>query len=352
MTQSPDSSPARTYLDLALKSFEKTAARSNASVSRQFAIAGKIIQFNIATGPMDRHISRGLAHIEVRASYNPDLTIYAWETESSDAEYLRPAWENDAYGFHGLISGFNDARFHTVMQFDPHILRLIDFERHEAIYWMPTARDMPVWERGAPARPLLHEWLRHQGLIPVHGGAVGTPAGGIFLAGAGGSGKSNLALSCLKSSPLFYASDDFCVLSKNPWAIHSLYNTAKIGAVDMVRHPHLKNLESNPTRLENEKALFFLHEHFAERLIKSLTLKAIVLPRVTRAPHSKLVEKSPAAAQRAIAMSTIQMSRSTAGFTFGSVAEFVRALPCYELQIGSDEGEGSRLLQNLLAALS
>src|ERR1700710_471017 len=147
MTQSPDPSPARAYLDLALKSFEKAAARSNASVSRQFAIADKIIQFNIATGPMDRHISGGLAHVEVNASHDPDLTIYAWDTESSDAGHLRPAWANDAYGFHGLISGFNDARFHTVMQFDPHILRLIDFERHEAIYWMPTVRDMPVWER-------------------------------------------------------------------------------------------------------------------------------------------------------------------------------------------------------------
>jgi hypothetical protein len=350
MTHTPDSPPARSYLDLALKSFESVTARGNTSVSRQFAIADKIIQFNIATRQMDRHISRGLAHLETVSSHKPDLTVYAWETESTGAVPLRPAWDNDAYGFHGLISGFNDARFHTVMQFDPHILRLIDFEQREAIYWMPSVRDMPVWETGAPARPLLHEWLRHQGFIPVHGGAVGTSAGGIFLAGAGGSGKSNLALSCLEGT-LSYASDDFCVLSRNPWTVHSLYNTAKIVAEDMVRHPRLKNLESNPTRLKTEKALFFLHEHFAGKLIRSLPVKAIVLPRVARTPHSRLIETSSAAAQKAIAMSTIQMSRSAAAFTFRSVAKFVRRLPCYELQIGSDGVEAQRLLQNLLAGL-
>jgi hypothetical protein len=305
------------------------------------------VQFEIAPGPMDRHIARGVAHLAVPDIGTPELTVYAWDGADTQAPPLRPGWDKDAYGYHGLIDGMNDERFHAAMQFDPHILRIIDFERREAIYWMPTARDIPVWERGAPLRPLLHEWLRHQGFVPVHGGAVGMPGGGVFLAGAGGSGKSNLALSCL-SSPFFYASDDFCVLSEKPWTVHSLYCTGKIEARDMVRHPHLAGLESNTEHLATEKALFFLQEHFPEKLVRALPMKAVVMPRVVGEGPSRLIASSGAAAQKAIAMSTIQMSRPTADFTFRRVAEFVRTLPCYELQIGARSEDARKLLAELL----
>jgi hypothetical protein len=262
--------------------------------------------------------------------------VYAWDSNSVKTPPLRTAWPPDSYGYYGLIEGFNDAHVHAGMQFNPHILRMIDFENRTAIYWMPTAEDLPVWETGAPLRPLLHEWLRYQSCIPVHGGAVGTASGGVFLAGAGGSGKSNLALSCLLSH-FQYASDDFCVLSEQPvWTVHSLYSTAKIAAHDLRRHQALTSHISNPSKLDHEKALFFLHEARPEKLIRSMPLKAIVMPRITPGGKSALVLSNAATAQKAIAMSTIQMSRATASFTFKHVAAFVRALPCYELDIGDD----------------
>lgn len=335
------------YIAQAIAQFHRSAAGT--AVMRRFRIAGRLVDIYIGGAAMDRHIARGLAHLACTDAGDPAFTIHAWDSAGTDGAFLKPGWSKEAYGYHGLIDGFNDARFHGVLQLDPHILRLIDFQRREAVYWMPTAADLPVWERGAPLRPLLHEWLRHEGLVPVHGGAVGLPGGGVFLAGAGGSGKSNLALSCL-TSPLSYASDDFCVLSEQPWTVHSLYCTGKMAAPDRVRHPHLAGQESNPDRLADEKALFFLHPVFADRLIASMPLKAIVMPRVTGRGTSRLLPGGSADAQKAIAMSTIQMSRATAAFTFARVAAFVRALPCYELHIGADPAEARARLIDLVTA--
>lgn len=340
---------AAEYFDAAQDIFEN-GARLNGSVSDFFSIAGKIVQIRSSPGAMQRHVSRALAHLATDAG-EPDFTIYAWDSEDSGFGPLRPAWTLDAFGQHGLISGFNDDGFHTAIQTGPSIFRMVDTRRCRAIYWTPSAAGLPVWEKGAPLRPLLHEWLRSCDLLPVHGGAIGNRDGGVLLAGAGGTGKSNLSLSAL-ASPLLYASDDFCVLSQSPaWTAHSLYSTGKLAAGDLHRHPYLQGLESNADSLDREKALFFLQEHFPEKLLRTMPLRAIVTPRIVRDEDSQLVPASTAAAQKAIATSTIELSPWTAAFTFSRVAALVRALPCYELRIGRRPKDALAQLERLLGRL-
>ena len=207
---------------------------------------------------------------------------------------------------------------------------------------------LPHWENGCPLRSLLHEWLRRIGLVAVHGGAVGRADGGVFLAGAGGQGKSNVALACLNSD-LLYASDDFCFLSQSPhWTVHSLYCTGKIAAGDLVRHPHLRGAESNPDRLDGEKALFLLNEKFGDRLIRKMPLRAVVLPRVIAQGPSRIVLASPVTAQKAIALSTIVLFRWAGRDTLIKTAELLRDLPCYEVQVGASVDEVPGLLAQLL----
>src|SRR5262249_25577141 len=154
-----------------------------------------------------------LSHLSDSEEREPNLVLCAWDSESTGAPSLSPGWGVADYRREGFISGFNDFRFHTAIQFEPLILRMLDMQHRRALYWTPSASKIPHWEVGAPLRPLLHEWLRRIGLVAVHGGAVGQADGGLFLAGAGGRGKSNVALACLKSE-LLYASDDFCFLSQ------------------------------------------------------------------------------------------------------------------------------------------
>jgi hypothetical protein len=342
--------PAQKYLDSSLRQFHKLAV-SGGIVTRNFLLAGKTIRLEVSAGAMARAILPALSHLAESEATKPDLTICAWDSESTGAPGLSPGWGLESYRREGYISGFNDARFHTAMQSDPIILRMIDMAQGLALYWTPTASRIPYWEMGAPLRPLLHEWLKRTGFVAVHGGAVGWANGGLFLAGAGGRGKSNVALACLNSE-LRYASDDFCFLSRSsPWTVHSLYCTGKIAAGDLVRHPHLRDSVSNPDRLDLEKALFYLNEQFGERLILEMPLLAVVLPRLVKEGPARIIAVSPDVAHRELALSTIELSRWTGRDTLIGVAELLRDLPCYELQIGASIADTPIALAGLLTQL-
>ncbi len=342
---------AETFFDAAAARFDAWALASESAIVQHIALGGRIVRLEVSAGAMARAILPALAHLAVPAVPAPDLTVRAWDSESTGIAPISPGWGPDAYRREGYISGFNDGGFHTALQFGPLILRMLDGTRRRALYWTPSAARLPHWERGAPMRPLLHEWLKRSGFVAVHGGAVGTAEGGVFLAGAGGRGKSNVALSCLVSD-LRYASDDFCFLSQRPeWTVHSLYCTGKIAAGDRARHPHLHGAESNPERLDHEKALFFLNERFGDRLIRRMPLRAIVLPHVVGHGPGTVVPMPPGDAHRAIATSTIELSRWTGGDTLRSVATLLGERPCYELRVGARIGEVPDLLARLLSDL-
>jgi hypothetical protein len=346
----PESAGATIYFESALKEFALISTVSAPITSCNLRIAGRIVRLEIASG-MAGVVLPGLSHLIAVESAEPDLTIFVWDSESTGTSLLSPAWAVDDYGRDGVIQGFNDERFHTAVQLDPIILRMLDMETRRAIYWTPSAKSFPYWEFGAPLRPLLHEWLGRCGLVPLHGGAVGFADGGVILAGAGGRGKSNVALACL-TSDLFYASDDFCCLSKNPdWVVHSLYCTGKISGHDIVRHPHLRGTERNPDELDHQKAVFVLNDNFADRIIRNMPVRAIVMPRVVGQGITEIVPSTSAVAQKAIAMSTIELSRSGASRIFARVADLVRAVPCYELHVGASLSEVPARLRDLLNAL-
>jgi len=343
---------AEIFFDSTLQRFRDLEASPGATVSRHIALAGRTIRIEVSAGAMERAIMSGLAHLVCPPRSEPDLTIFAWDSASTGTPPISPGWRPDEYGREGFVNGFNDDRYHTATRFDPIILRMLDMERRQAIYWIRAASTFPVWELGAPMRPLLHEWLRRIGLVAVHGGAVGRADGGVFLAGAGGQGKSNIALACLNSE-LFYASDDFCVLSRSPdWIVHSLYCTGKVAEGDLVRHPYLHDQVSNPHQLDDEKALFFLNDKFGDRIVRAMPLRAIVLPRVVGRGQSALAPADPAVALKTIALSTFELSRWTGPETFAKVSELVRDLPCYELQVGGALPDVPVLLARLLDDLA
>lgn len=346
-----DSARPEVFFDATIRRFRAFAAAPGATVVHHLALGDRVVRLVLSAGAMERAILPALAHLQTAGTDRPDLEIMAWDSNGNHAPPVSPGWTGDEFRREGYIAGFNDSRFHTAYQSDPIILRMIDLERRQALYWTPSAARLPMWERGAPMRPLLHEWLGRSGFVAVHGGAVGTPAGGIFLAGAGGRGKSNLALACL-ASPLLYASDDFCFLSPSPrWTVHSLYSSGKMAAGDLVRHPHLRDSVSNPERLDGEKALFFLAGKFGDRLIRRMELRAIVLPRVTGAGPSRIVPVSRLEAKKEIALSTFQLSRWSSRDSLGQMSAFIDALPCFGIELGDSLADAPPLLARLIDEL-
>lgn len=343
------SSRAARYFDEAWRRFAEVQVPV---ARRDYAVAGLALRLESADGSLARSVARALAHLETPPAPTPDLTLRVWDSEECGAPPLLPAWSTDDYGDSGLIRGFNDARFHIAAPYDPvPVLRLLDRDMRRAIYWTPSAPAMPEWEFGIPLRTLLHEWIRSNGRLMAHAGAVGYARGGVLLAGAGGRGKSNTALSCLVSD-LLYASDDLCIVAETPdWTVHSLYSTGKMAAGDLVRHPRLAGHMSNPDALDREKALFFLHEIVPEKIIRSMPLKAVLMPEVVGVGASTLVPARAAEVQKAVATSTIEMARWTASSTFTAAARLARAVPGFRLRIGADHANVPALIARLIDRL-
>lgn len=86
-------------------------------------------------------------------------------------------------------------------------------------------RAEPQWMLGGHALSLLFGlWAQSQGLVMVHGAAVGSGGQGALIAGPSGAGKSTLAASCLLGG-LEVLSDDYVLLeggaTTRAWPIYS-----------------------------------------------------------------------------------------------------------------------------------
>lgn len=83
---------------------------------------------------------------------------------------------------------------------------------------------LPYWAVSS----LVCQWAGTEGLLPVHGAAVGTGGKGVLLAAKGGGGKSTLAVSCLLAG-MELVSDDFLLLNtQGPVSAMPLFSMIKI----------------------------------------------------------------------------------------------------------------------------
>jgi hypothetical protein len=224
----------------------------------------------------------------------------------------------------------------------------LDAARSLGFFWSVDAGRLPHWERGSPLLHVLHWWLATRGLQLVHGGAVGTPGAGVFLAGKGGSGKSSTALACVRSG-MRYAADDYALLQVHPSPfVHSLYNSAKVALPDMVRFPEVFPPNTPLTGEPNEKAVAFLGEIWPERVSLGFPIAAVLVPRVGTGKRSRLMPVSGRVGLVALAPSTIFQLAGAGEPTLARLGRLVEQVPCYVLELGSDPGHVADLIGSIL----
>ena len=122
----------------------------------------------------------------------------------------------------------------------------------------------------------------------------------------------------------------------------SLYNTGKLDTESLRMLPHFSHYIHNAERSSEEKALFFLHQHFPEKIVKSFPIRAVLLPRVSGQRETTLRRASPAEGLKALAPSTIfAMTGSLFKLTgaaqtaLQTMAGLMRRVPCYHLELGT-----------------
>jgi len=225
---------------------------------------------------------------------------------------------------------------------------MIDTERELALFHVASPQHLPVYERAAPARIILHWCIESSSVQLVHAGAVGTSEGGIVLAGKGGAGKSTTALTCLERG-MRYVGDDYIAIDTThvPFA-WSLYSTAKLNVDSVRRLPRLAASISNPNRPATDKALVFLADRYRDQMVDGFPIKAIVLPQVTDRPETEVVRVSSAASLVALAPGSIFYLPDAGAQAFHTISTLVKNVPSYALRIGKHGSHIPDLLADLL----
>lgn len=332
--------------------------QSTSVIDRFYSIGGYTVQLRFASPLMADQITQAIAHLETSPTDHPELTVCLWDNATTQTQLpaIIPAYMRL---FHWCCFDYLDARqnikalcsdrFQMHFKLGPNIFSALDFQQNLAFYWIEDGTLLPYWEKGSPLQNILSWWTsRHQRQY-VHAAAVGTPTGGVLLAAKGGSGKSTSALSCLNSS-LVYASDDYCLISNDPVPyVYSLYNTAKLkGAQDLTRFPNLAPLVTNGDRLDEEKALIFLKQHFPEKVVSGFPLRAILIPQITGERDTRLRRSTAIAALKALAPSTLFQLSGTGESSFQMMSNLVKKIPCYTLELGTDISQIPQVILEIL----
>lgn len=319
--------------------FEAAGETAGPITVDRYSIAGASIVLRFASPALHERLTPAFEHLRASAAEpvaDPDLTVCLWDSASTGVDAPpRPTVPPEHAP--GALYHIDRPPLRAAYQPGLETLSVLDLDARKAWHWVADAYTQPYWDQASPIRQILFWWLESRGCLQVHGGAVGTEAGGVLLVGKGGSGKSTVALSSLRSE-LRYAGDDYVAVmaEPEPW-VYSLYNSGKLEP----HHVHgplseLVPLLSNAEKLHEEKAVIYVQEHFPDATISGFPLKAILVPAVRPQREHRIVETSPANAFAALAPSTILQLHTAGPGAFAAMSRLVGRIPCFQFEMGSD----------------
>lgn len=323
----------RTFFSDVAAAFACAAERAGTRTI-DYLVGGRIMRLEFAGDALREAFTRATAHLETPARPAADLHVHLWEIAETGVMLPRPRWDLDAYLRRGEIQGFNDGTRFTLYHPDSRTLFLYDAARGHAYVCVFGEQALPAYERASPLRPILFPWLATFNTQYVHAAAVGLPAGGALLVGKSGAGKSTTSLACLDSELLF-AGDDYCAIriDDNP-RIYGLYSSGKASDETIARLPFLESHIRFWDKGGSGKAIFFFNETLPIKLIREFPLRAILIPRVTGERACRVTPALPRTALLALAPSTMSQLATADGRVLKRLAELVRRVPCWNLELG------------------
>jgi hypothetical protein len=287
------------------------------------------------------------------AAPSPHATIGLWEERRVPGGARPVPWRDVDLAARGLLRGPDGARVIAVHEAGAGAVTLVDRSARELLYRVPGVATLPWWERAAPLRPALFWALSGPGRHLVHAGAVGDPQrGGVLLAGAGGSGKTTVALAALAAG-MAYVADDYLLLHTDPQPVAwNMYGTAKVDAGHLARFPGLTSAVTTSTDpVADEKAVLDIDRVSPHALAGSLRIRAVLVPRI-RGGHARLRRASAGEALLALAPSTAFQMPFDDGRVVGSLATVARSVPAFALDVGDHTAELAQAIDRVLDAVT
>ena len=327
---------------------------------RSLTVAGSKVRLRCANPVFTDDLTKALAHLASSSNAGPaDLTIHIWDASTPPTDpYLATILEklfnnwSESCGPRGELIGIHGDHVAAVYHPGPDIFSVVDRHSGHAFYLKRDQSPLPYWEIGSPFRYIFHSWFAARGLQFVHGGAVGTSAGGVLLTAKGGSGKSTTTMLCAKAGMQF-AGDDYCLADPRTAYLHSLYNSSKLkGTEDLTRVPDVTGLSRNLDSFENGgfgKGIYFLSDIWKDRLSSGFPLRAILIPSVTGSVNSRLEPCTSADALMAMMPSTVAQLPAADQSDSARIAALIERLPAYHLFLGTDIEQIPPLVQEVLS---
>jgi hypothetical protein len=337
-------------------SFGAAAELAGGSSSDRLVIAENPVELRFASNVLRSSLLRAFTHLvdpTPDLAEQPALTVHLWDSASTG---VGPPLliDRDGDDVPGALYHVHEPPLRAVFQPGLEKLSVFDADTGTAWHWVGDAARQPFWDEACPIRQLLFWWLRTEGYLQLHGAAVGTDEGGVLVVGNPGSGKSTVALSSLDSE-LSFAGDDYVAVAVDPSPrVQSLYSSGKLEP-HHVREllPGLLPLLANADRLEDEKALIYVHEHFPQQTTDGFPLRAVLVPTVVRElRRPRILPATRAAAFAALAPSTMIQLHTADADAWATMSRLVERVPCYRLELGSDVSAIPGTVREFLAELS
>jgi hypothetical protein len=343
----------REYFDHTLTACQN-AERSSWNGQRSLIVAGQQVELRFGGVAPLSALWPALAHLQsIAPESSPDIVFNLWDTASTGVLPPPPPFTAAEYHRYGQRALADDGRF--ALMHAPTVPMLFAYDRvtRRGFLWTADANALSIYERAAPVQTLFHWALREFGWQIVHAAAVGMERGGVLLIGGTGAGKSTTALSCLAQAGIKFLCDDKCLvrLASEPQAF-ALFSSGKIKADMLERLPHFRPLLAGwDDSYKAGKGLVYLYPDYAERLIVTFAIKALVIPRVAHQAQATLRPAAAADAFRLLGPSTVIWLPGAEADNYRFTAELVRQLPCYQLDLALEPERNTDAILNLLARL-
>lgn len=344
--------PPSSLFTAAIKDYHEASA-TNDDYQRIYQVAGLNIYFKFAGEALVLPFTRALSHLESTHHGVANLVVHIWDSQSTGTPISSLPWSQDALkqidnkGESAARLYYADSQYLFLSTWRGNML-LYDRINNLAVYWIQSPEDLMQYEMATPLRYLLHWFFSSHGMMMVHAAAVGDSHGMILLTGKSGSGKSTTAITCLAAG-LEYSGDDYSLVSQveNP-EVYSIYNSARLLPRSFELIDTVSPDEAYYDPKSGDKGLLFVSEILPHQLKLNGKLRALVSCSVTDNACSSLSMVNSAELFRALAPSTLFQIPGGTHDDVKKMADLVRSLPCWHLDLGADTEHLPKLLEDLI----
>jgi hypothetical protein len=346
---------AERYFDALSAAYAEAAGRT-AAIDYTLAVGRWTIHLAFAGDELLDVVVPALAEAKPAEPVNPTATIRIFDSESTGVDVPPFTWRPVDLKQRGEVDGYNDDRFRTIYHGDVladdggfDALSMFDEARRTGVFWVSSRERCHWWERAEPLRASLHWALNGETRYLVHAAGVGDERGVVLLAGAGGAGKTTTTVASILAG-LSFVGDNYALVSldETPTA-HCVYRNIKLRLGTLELLPEVWDAVERRDVEEGEKHIVDVGRWRPRQVASGLPVRAVVVPRVIGHGETRMVPSSPIQALAALAPTTVYQLPHNGG-ALSAMAELVRRVPTFTLELGGEVADGPAAIRELVDA--